>query len=340
MTTIQARKGKKRTTYRVQFMRDGQRISKSFSTKKDAEKFAAKMLVDRDFSQALTNQALNNLLLSDVIGEFLDQYSGKDVSIVQRLTFWGQLFGHLPVGKVTRLGIKSELKKLRERCSPATANRYKAALGTIYRYLLEEHEVEYNPVKGIPLFAENNARTRFLDDEELRRLFRACKQSQWERLHLLVLLAVTTGGRRSELIKVCWDNVDLKNRTIYLGVTKNGEQRLLTLTNEVVEELLRFRSSNGYIFPSLKQPETYFKNFDCYWKTALHQANVKDFRFHDLRHTCASILAMNGASLLEICQVLGHKSITMTQRYAHLCIGHKQALTDRVFGRINVGATC
>lgn len=69
----------------------------------------------------------------------------------------------------------------------------------------------------------------------------------------------------------------------------------------------------------------------------LMKAGIDDFRFHDLRHTCASMLAMNGASLLEIAQVLGHKSITMTQRYSHLCTEHKASLTDRVFGGIANG---
>ncbi|MBO1382123.1 integrase [Vibrio cholerae] len=335
MTTIQARKGKKGISYRVQFMRDGQRLSKSFPTKKDAEKFAARWLVDDAFSHSLTNPTLNSFLLSDIIEEFLSQYSGKDVSLSQRVSYWSRVFGELPVGKITRPKVKSELRTLLQQCTPATVNRYKAALGTIYRYLLEEYDIDHNPVRGIPNYAENNERTRFLDDEELPRLLKACTQSGWERLYLLVLLAITTGGRRSELIRCRWESVNFKTRTIHLGTTKNGEQRLLTLTQDVIEELMRFRCSTGYVFPLPKQPDTYFKNFDCYWREATSSAKITNFRFHDLRHTCASILAMNGASLLEICQVLGHKSITMTQRYAHLCVSHKQALTERVFGYVS-----
>ena len=67
---------------------------------------------------------------------------------------------------------------------------------------------------------------------------------------------------------------------------------------------------------------------------ALEEADIKDFRFHDLRHSCASYLAQSGASLLEIADLLGHKQISVTKRYAHLCIEHKVSLINRVLGGI------
>jgi integrase len=336
MATIQVRKGKKTCTYRVQFMRDGQRVSKSFPTKKTAEKFSALLLVDDAFAHSVTNQTLNTFLLSQAIDEFLKQYTGKDASLHQRLSFWSSVVGQVAIGKLTRQRVKSELRSLLVSSKPATVNRYKAALGTLYRFLLHEYDIDYNPIRGIPLYPENNARTRFLSDDELSELLKASRRSPWERLFLLVLLALTTGARRGELIGCRWETVNFKTRTIHLGVTKNGEQRLLTLTQEAVEELMKYRKSTGYVFPLPRQPNSSFRNFDCYWKQALKEARVNDFRFHDLRHTCASILAMNGASLLEVKQVLGHKSITMTQRYAHLCVGHQQALTERVLGNLTM----
>ncbi|WP_241210036.1 tyrosine-type recombinase/integrase [Vibrio brasiliensis] len=315
-------------------MRDGQRISKSFPTKKSAEKFAALLVVDDDFSHSMTNQTLNSFLVSDAIDEYLQQYKGKDVSLAQRLSYWSAAFGSIAVGKVTRQKVKAELRGLLKRCAPSTVNRYKAALGTLYRYLLHEYDIDHNPTKGIPLLTENNARTRYLSDEEIERLLSACRHSSWNQLFLLVLLAITTGARRSELLTCRWESINLKTRTIHLSTTKNGEQRLLTLTHEAVTELMKYRRSSGYLFPCPELPAMYFKNFDYHWKEALTKAHIHSFRFHDLRHTCASILAMNGASLLEIKQVLGHKTIAMTQRYAHLCVSHQQMLTERVLGNI------
>lgn len=337
MATLQTRKGKKGTTYRVEFMRGGSRVSKSFKLKKEAQKFAASVLVDDDFANSLTNHTLNTFLFKDAVEQFLNQDNGKDPSKRQRLRFWCTVFGDKPIGKVTRQQVRAELKKLAKDKAPATLNRYKAALGALYRYLLNEYDIDYNPTKGIQQFTENNARTRFLSNEELPRLLNACRTSNWNQLYLLVLMAVTTGARRTELLSLKWSEINLKAKTAHIPKTKNGEQRILTLTNEAVTELMKFRQIDGFVFPHKYDPKNYFRNFDCFWQEALQQAEIANFRFHDLRHTCASLLAMNGASLLEIAQVLGHKSITMTQRYSHLCIEHKANLTDRVFGKITNG---
>lgn len=318
-------------------MRSGSRVSKSFKVKKEAEKFAASILIDEDFANSLTNHTLNNFQFKDAVQQYLHQDQGKDPSKVQRLSFWCERFGDKPVGKIFRQQVKTELKALSSTKAPATVNRYKAALASLYRFLSAEFDIDHNPTKGIAQLSENNARTRFLSDDELQRLLVACKQSNWEGLYLLVFLAVTTGARRSELLGLKWSHIDFKAKTAHLFETKNSEQRVLTLTADAIAELMKFRQLDGYVFPHTHEMNKPFRNFDCFWQSALQQANIKDFRFHDLRHTCASLLAMNGASLLEIAQVLGHKSITMTQRYAHLCIGHKAKLTDRVFGGIANG---
>lgn len=338
MATIQTRKGKKGITYRVEYMRDGFRVSKSFKLKKDAQKFSASLLVDDSFSHALTNHTLNNLTLSHATEMYLQQNTGKDPSKKQRLGYWCNLFGNKTVGKVTRQQVRAELKAMiASGKSPATANRYKASLGALYTYLTAEFDIDYSPVKGIAQFEENNARTRFLSNAEISLLLSASKESQWERLYLLVLMAITTGARRTELLTLDWTNINLKARTAHIKQSKNGEQRILTLTQDVICELMKFREHSGFIFPHSKNACGYFKVFDYHWKEALSKAGIIDFRFHDLRHTCASLLAMNGASLVEIAHVLGHKSITMTQRYSHLCTEHKAQLTDRVFGELAHG---
>jgi integrase len=334
MANLQVRKGKKSTTYRVEYMRESKRISKYFKLKKEAEKFRALLLVDNDLTHSLTNFTLTSLSFSDAVKQFLDQGVGKDPSKQQRLLYWVSIFGNKPVGKVTHQQIKAELKLLSIDKAPATLNRYKSSIGSLYSFLLHEFDVDYNPVKGIKQYTENNARTRFLSDVELPRLFKVVKKSKWDQLYLLVLMAITTAAKCTEMTSLTWECVNLKTKTAHLPKTKNGEQRILTLTNDVVTELMKYRKISGFVFPHPLDPKRYFQNFDIHWQGALSDANISDFRFHDLRHTCASLLAMNGASLLEIAQVLGHKSITMTQRYSHLCVEHKAKLTDRVFGGI------
>ena len=86
------------------------------------------------------------------------------------------------------------------------------------------------------------------------------------------------------------------------------------------------------IASEIKPDKPYF--FFKQWKRVREEAELVDFRFHDLRHTTASYLAQNGATLIEIAEILGHKDISVTKRYAHLCIEHKSSLINRVMGGI------
>ena len=147
-------------------------------------------------------------------------------------------------------------------------------------------------------------------------------------------MAITTGARRGELLSLCWNDIDYERQTAYVLTSKNGESKVLPLTNSVIEELQKFnRNDSSLIFCSeIKPNKPYF--FFKQWKRVREEAELVDFRFHDLRHTTASYLAQNGATLLEIADVLGHKQIEVTKRYAHLCIEHKSSLINRVMAGI------
>ena len=152
-------------------------------------------------------------------------------------------------------------------------------------------------------------------------------------LYLLVLMAITTGARRGELLCLRWNDIDFEKQVAYVNNTKNGEAKALPLTIDVINELQVFnQNDSSLIFGSkiTSKPYVFYKP----WKRAVDEAELIDFRFHDLRHTTASYLAQNGATLLEIADVLGHKQIEVTKRYAHLCIEHKSSLINRVMGGI------
>ncbi|POG21239.1 site-specific integrase [Aeromonas bestiarum] len=338
MAKIRKVTGKKGTTYRVQFMRNGKRVDRSFPRKKDAEQFLAQLIVSDDLADTLTHVTLTGTTIKQAIREYLDQYTGRDDSAIQRLNWWADRLDDKPLGKVTRQHVKAALNTLEsEGKAPATLNRYKAALSSVFVYMNDQHDIKHNPAQEVRQKTEDNARTRFLSDDELPWLLAAAKASKWERLHLLVSMAIFTGARRSELIGLKWSHIDLNARTAHLHHTKNGTERVLTLPPALVQEMMKFRQvGNAYLFPHSSKLNAPFEHFDCFWQACRNEAGITDFHFHDLRHTCASLLAKNGASLLEIAQVLGHKSITSTQRYAHLCNGHKQSLTDRVFGVITL----
>lgn len=335
MAKIQTRKGVKGTTYRVDVTHQGSRITKSFKVKRDAERFAAQFVLDADSAHILTNHTLNTLTLTEAVSEYLERYTGRDPNMANRLSWWTERLGHKPLGKISRRDIKTCLDSLRyEGKAPATCNRRKMMLSAVFQFCNEEYDIKHNPCREIRQLPENNAIIRFLTESELAKLLEAVKKSEWERLYLLVITALTTGARRSELIKLRWSDIDFQTKTAYLAKTKNSERRVLPLTPPVIAELEKFREvGSGHLFPHASGQGP-FIHFDYRWKSAKRDAGLDNFRFHDLRHSCASFLAMAGAGLLEIADALGHKSLNMTKRYAHLCVEHKTKLIDRVFSEV------
>jgi integrase len=126
--------------------------------------------------------------------------------------------------------------------------------------------------------------------------------------------------------------------------TKNGEQRTLPLAGKALEALRSLKLQNSarsaYVFqaptvvldPATGKPQldAHYEYFDAYWYAALETAGLSDFHFHDLRHTTASMLAAQGCSLLEIADVLGHKTLAMVKRYSHLVVDHKAKVIERM----------
>ena len=153
----------------------------------------------------------------------------------------------------------------------------------------------------------------------------------------MVLMAITTGARQGELLRLRWCDIRFTEKRAYVEHTKNGEPRVLPLVEGVIVELkalARPINADELIFPSERAPGKSFE-FRKHWIEARDEANLENFRFHDLRHTCASYLAQKGATLLEIADVLGHKQLEITKRYAHLCVDHKQDLVNRIMGGLS-----
>jgi integrase len=219
--------------------------------------------------------------------------------------------------------------------SGATINRYLATLSHMLNVAKKEWRlIDRNPVSDIAKKKEGRGRTRFLSDAEREKLLEVCKQSDWPQLHTLVVLAISTGARRGELITLRWDAIDLKAGKAIVTETKNGEARTLPLVGKALEALramkLQGSAKSEYVFPNPSGFPGFFDHFDHRWSEALTAAGIEGFRFHDLRHCCASYLAANGASLLEIADVLGHKTLAMVRRYSHLTQSHKATVIEKM----------
>ena len=219
---------------------------------------------------------------------------------------------------------------------PAVGGRYTRSLvpGPLNPGVLGKPQLDVL-TRHVDKHSESRGRVRYLSDTERERLLAACRGSAWPRLHLLVLMAITTGARRGELLGLTWRDVDLERAEATLHDTKNGDRRVLVLIPQVVEELHLFKprdaaESRSLVFRSRlrpSQPYATAKVFD----EAVATAGIRDFRFHDCRHCTASYLAQHGASLLEIADTLGHRTLRMVQRYAHLNTDSRRRLIGRVF---------
>jgi integrase len=217
--------------------------------------------------------------------------------------------------------------------SVATGNRYLAALSHVYSIAFREWGwVDENPVRKVSRLKEPRGRTRFLDINEQRVLLEACKKSTNPHLLLAVLMAISTGARQMEILGLQWKDVDFDRAQALLVHTKNGEQRSIPLVPSVLkllqERYLQTVPRSPFVFSN----DNYTRPARIHWvfQKTVRQVGLEDFRFHDLRHTAASYLAMSGATLTEIAEILGHKTLQMVKRYSHISIPHTRKVIERM----------
>lgn len=234
-------------------------------------------------------------------------------------------FGDKYLDQISVMGIeKFKTKRIKE-VSPATVNRALSCLKSLFNKAIAWEKFEGpNPVCKVKLLKENNKRLRYLEKEEIARLLSVCDES----LKPVVIIALNTGMRLSEILYLKWQDVDFKRGIIYLLKTKSGDKREIPM-NELVEAALksiRKHPTSEYIFYHRdgSPRKTVRKSFT----TALKKADIINFRFHDLRHTFASHLVMAGIDLNTVRELLGHADLTMTLRYAHLSPDHKKKAVD------------
>lgn len=354
MATIEKRSNEEgKLTYRVKVRLKGfPPQSASFNRITDAKKWAqnteAAIREGRHFKTVESKR--------HTFGEMIDRYikhrlplkgSARNIRNQQsQLEWWKKQLGHYVLADVTPALVAEQRDNLStsyvtedKKTSPATVNRYLAALSHVYTIGVKEWGwIENNPVQKISRLREPRGRVRFLSDDERRALLVACQNStRSEHLYLIVVLALSTGARHGEIINLTWDNIDFGRGVITLHKTKNGERRLLPLASHALDLMKAHakvrRIDTDLVFPNRRGDKP--ADITTAFENVLKDAKIDDFRFHDLRHSAASYLVMNGASLAEIAEVLGHKTLQMVKRYAHLSEAHTSkvvtAMNEKIF---------
>lgn len=243
-----------------------------------------------------------------------------------------------PIDEISRLDFEMELDRiqdLREFLNP-TRNRYQAAFSSFFKWLARNREFKkyqlVNPTKDVPRMPDSQGRMMFLTKEQQVDLLNAAKNSKWKGLFLLVYMLLLTGSRRNEIASLRWENIDFTSGVIYLFKTKNKTDHAIRLPPHALKLLKEWKLSqpiSNWVFQHRKDPRKPMLEWDHLWYDAKKEANMpQGFRIHDLRHTAASTMLQDGFTLEEIRATLNHKSLLMTNRYAH-ALNIKDTVTKR-----------
>ena len=222
-------------------------------------------------------------------------------------------FGAKPLAKISIPDLLRYLNGVKEKSSASTANRYHAIIRSIFNRAIEwEKFAGPNPAVKVKQFRVENHRLRFLSQEEISRLLGACHA----RIYPAVVCALMTGMRRGEILRLSWERVDLEHKILYVLESKSGKPREIPIAGKLQAVLAFLGPKQGLVF------DVPVITLRRYFDVALKQAGIRDFRFHDLRHTFASHYIMRTNDLPALQALLGHHSPVMTQRYAHLSQTH------------------
>lgn len=328
----------------------GKRVRKSFKKKKDAEAELGKRVSLIAEGRYLDVKKEYKTTLKELVEKYVKNFkrqasykTGKKYHIEHIRDYFGEetLLSNIRFVDLEtyRNHLRDSITKKKTIRKDASVNRAISCLRHIFTKAVEWEMIEQSPFdRGKSLILkENNQRLRFLSENEIDKLLNECAPY----LRHIVECALNTGMRRGEILSLKWSQI--RNGFIYLDKTKTNESRQIPI-NETLEKVLdQIRSaqnpkgdkvvdlkgkplkkknlSSKYVFTYKGSPTQSIKTS---FKTALKNAGIQDFTFHDLRHTFASQVIMRGGSLKDVQELLGHKTMTMTLRYAHLTQEHKK----------------
>jgi len=314
--------------------------SKSFPTRPEARRWAddlvRELTTQRDRGEA--RQDLTSLTIKGLIEAFLadpETLQLKYFPDLQALLAWW--VNHCGGEKVLGFGTV-KLREARELLgngrAPGTVNRYLSALRSCWNWGRAAQYIPGEKVWPTRLFrTEPRERVRFLNDTELKAVMEAAQaHAAW--IYAAVVVSLATGLRQGELLRLEWKDIDFEGKTITVLISKNTKRRIVHLPTPAIDALKKLRR-DGIVGPKLvfvrPNGEAADKSYlTFHWKAVRTAAGLVDFRWHDLRHSCASYLAQNGASLVEIGSVLGHSSPSITAKYAHLVAGRPVTGADKL----------
>lgn len=312
------------------FFLEGRKVRKSTKT---TNKKVAHRIYDRtkwQIAEGTYNpQKKTWIPFFDLVDEFLEKHSRVEKESYYRDKVIGESlkkhFGMTPIGEIRPYDIK-EWRKWRTQhitrkgtpIKKASVNRELAFLKTMLNLAVQWGWIDENPAEKIKLLRGEEKRLRILSRDEIDRLI----ENAAEHLKPILITAVSTGMRKGEILNLKWEHIDFSNDFIRVVNGKNGDARDIPISPYLKETMLQLkkgRKQGKCVFSRLNGKR--IRSIREAFSAACSRAGITDFRFHDLRHTAASLLAGGGCDIITLQNILGHKTLAMTQRYAHLIPG-------------------
>ena len=248
----------------------------------------------------------------------------SDLSLVKRIS---SFFGNPDLVDIVPTSIDAfkQYLQVEFELKNSSINRHLEALSKMFNLCIADGLLDKNPMETISKMKEENYKIRVLTKDEETTLFIVLD----ERLKPIVICALKTGMRKGEILTLKWLNIDFKNNYIELLHTKSGKKRKIPMSKTLRKILLEIKetSTSEYVFvnPKTNKPYTDIKKA---FRTALDKAGIKDFVFHDLRHTFATRLIEKGVDIVVVKELLGHADISTTMIYTHSDAIRKQHAID------------
>jgi integrase len=239
--------------------------------------------------------------------------------------------GTIALTNLTPFVLRTWRDSLRAHYQPNSIRRYMTTLSAVLTVAVETYAwLSTHPLRPVAKPPEPPGRERCLTPEEQTRLLAECQRSKNPHLYVAVVVTLSTATRKNELLQRLWTDLDLERGLLSIPRSKNKERRAIPLVPHALD-VLRVHAlgrRSPWVFPRVDGRGPW--SVDYTFRHACKRAGIEDCHFHDLRHTCASYLAMSGASIQEIAMILGHRSLKQTMRYVHLVEPHTRGVLERM----------
>lgn len=345
MAYIECIKTNEGTTYRVQIRIKGYNPeSRSFKYRRAAKDWAYRREIEIKEGQQSIEEKAKKYKVKEIIQRYISttlqtKTAKKRSRQIQekQLLWWKDEIGETSLINCTRSLITEKRDMLAQDLKPGTVNRYLAALSHVFTIAYKEWEVvRENPVKKVSMMREPRLRVRFLTDAQRKEMLIEARKINFL-LYLYIILALSTGARKNEILTLKWVDVNFEKHKAILHETKNNRRRSIFFYSAAYDAMKERYKDRRKGFKNVFAKRRCDEPIDIYpmWYKLIKRLGLKDFRLHDLRHTFATESARNGASIKDLAEMLGHNSLSMVQRYAHEVESHTSELVRKMNEKIN-----